>query len=130
MEHLHAGHGSTSSTFERASASLYWPNFSTDLINFRAACPQCFIYTPSNPAIPPTAPEEPGYPFQSTYADFFSQGRHNYLVVIDRYSNWLNIFKLSINNTDKTITIICQHITMLGILVTLTTDGAKLFTAK
>merc|ERR1712237_266713 len=130
MDHLHAGHGSASSMFERASTSLYWPNFRTDLINFRAACSECSRYAPSNPAMPPTAPEEPKYPFQSICADYFSLGPHSYLVVVDRYSNWLNIFMLSIDNTEQTIASLRQYITTFGIPVTLTTDGAKVFTAK
>ena len=89
--------------FERASTSLYWPNFRTDLINFRAACSECSRYAPSNPNLPPIVPEEPNYPFQSNCADYFSVGQHSYLVVMDRYSNWLNIFKLMLDNTEHTI---------------------------
>ena len=66
MELLHVGHSSATAMFERASTSLYWPNFRSDLINFRAGCAQCSRYDPSNPAMPPTVPEEPSYPFQSS----------------------------------------------------------------
>ena len=130
MDHLHAGHGSASSMFERASTSLYWPNFRTDLINHRAACLECSRYAPSNPNLPPTPPEEPNYPFQSICADFFSVGQHNYLVVVDRYSNWMSLFKPKLDNTELVIYYLRQYMTMFGIPVTITTDGAKVFTSK
>ena len=63
LDHLHAGHASATSMFERAACSLYWPNLRADMINFRAACTTCTKYAPSNPAMPPTEPEHPTYPF-------------------------------------------------------------------
>ena len=41
LDHLHAGHASATSMFERASTSLYWPNLRADMINYRAACTTC-----------------------------------------------------------------------------------------
>lgn len=130
MEHLHAGHASASSMFERASNSLYWPNFRTDLINYRAHCLTCSRYAPSNPSMPPTMPEEPSYPFQSICADFFSLGSRSYLVIVDRYSNWLTILKLAKDTTEETLKALRQFIITFGIPVTLTTDGARVFTAS
>ena len=80
--------------------------------------------------MPPTLPEEPSYPFQSICADFFSLGSRSYLVIVDRYSNWLKILKLSKDSTDETLKALRQYITTFGIPVTLTTDGAKVFTAN
>ena len=130
MEHLHVGHASASSMFERASTSLYWPHFRTDLINFRASCQQCSRYAPSNPAMPPVLPTEPSYPFESICADFFSLGTKTYLALVDRYSNWLTILKFSKDTTENWITALRQFITTFGIPVTITTDGAKVFTSK
>ena len=79
LEHLHAGHASATSMFERAATSLYWPNLRADMINYKAACATCTRYAPSNPAMPPTEPEHPTYPFQSICADFFHLAPNNYL---------------------------------------------------
>ena len=130
MELLHAGHGSATAMFERASTSLYWPNFRSDLINYRAACRQCSRYAPSNPAMPPIMPEEPSYPFQCVSADFFSLGSKSYLVLVDRYSNWLTILKLSRDTTENVITVLRKYIETFGIPINITTDGASVFTAK
>ena len=130
LEHLHAGHASATAMFERAATSLYWPNLRADMINYRAACSTCTKYAPSNPAMPPTEPEQPTYPFQSVCADFFHLSPHNYLVIVDRYSNWLSIFKLPRDDSAEVVKIFRDYITTVGIPCTLTTDGASVFTSQ
>ena len=130
MEHLHAGHQGATAMFERASSSLYWPNFRQDLINHTARCTTCSRYQPSNPALPPVIPDEPSYPFQSICADFFSISPHTYLAIVDRYSNWLSIFKLQQDTSQEVIKVLRGYASTFGIPVVLTSDGAKVFTSK
>ena len=131
MSHLHAGHGSASAMFERASSSLYWPNFRQDLINHRAACRQCSRFAPSNPAMPPVVPEDPTYPFEHVCADFFQLGpKQTYLVIVCRFSNWINIVDLRNDNSANLITAMRRFISTYGIPVTITSDGAKVFTSR
>ena len=130
LEHLHAGHASATSMFERAATSLYWPNLRADMINFRAACTTCTRYAPSNPAMPPTEPEHPTYPFQSICADFFHISPNNYLAIVDRYSNWLSIFQLPTDNSEEIVNVLRNYIAIFGIPCTLTSDGASVFTSK
>ena len=103
LEHLHAGHASATSMFERAATSLYWPNLRADMINYKAACATCTRYAPSNPAMPPTEPEHPTYPFQSICADFFHLAPNNYLAVVDRYSGWLSIVQLPTDDSAEVV---------------------------
>ena len=130
LEHLHAGHQSATSMFERASASLYWPNYRADMINFRAACRTCSRYQPSNPAMPPITPETPVYPFQSVCADFFTLDSHNFLTIVDRYSNWLSVFKLDRDTSEEFLKVLRTYVAIFGIPLSFTSDGAKVFTSK
>ena len=130
LDHLHAGHASATSMFERASTSLYWPNLRADMINFRASCNTCTKYAPSNPALPPTEPEHPTYPFQSICADFFHVSPNNYLAVVDRYSNWLSIFLLPKDDSAEIVKVLRNYLSIFGIPCTLTSDGASVFTSK
>ena len=43
---------------------------------------------PSQPSEPPIRPDNPDYPFQKIRADYFTYKGKNYLVIVDRYSNW------------------------------------------
>ena len=130
LEHLHAGHASATTMFERAASSLYWPYFRADMINFRSACTTCTRYAPSNPAMPPTEPEHPTYPFQSICLDFFHISPNNYLAVVDRYSNWLSVFQLPKDDSAHVIQVLREYLSIFGIPTTLTSDGAKVFTSK
>ena len=130
LAHLHAGHQGANAMFERASSSLYWPNFRADIINYKAACALCSRYQPSNPAMPPILPETPIYPFQSICADFFSLKSHSFLVIVDRFSNWLSIVQLKRDTSDELLRILRDYFSIFGIPLTFTSDGAKVFTAK
>ena len=130
LDHLHAGHASATAMFERAATSLYWPNLRADMINYRAMCTTCTRYAPSNPAMPSVEPEYPTYPFQSICADFFHISPCNYLAIVDRYSNWLSVFKLPKDDSTSVIKVLREYIGIFGIPCSLTTDGATVFTSK
>ena len=115
MSHLHAGHASASSMFERAATCLYWPHFRSDLINHRAACKQCSRYAPSNPAMPPVLPEDPAYPFESVCADFFNLNSRNYLVLVDRFSHWITVCKLAEDKSENVTKVLREYISLYGI---------------
>ena len=130
LGHLHAGHQGANAMFERASSSLYWPNFRADIMNYKAACTSCSRYQPSNPSMPPILPETPVYPFQSICADFFSVQSHSYLTIVDRFSNWLSIIQLKRDTSDELLKTLRDYFSVFGIPLTFTSDGAKVFTSK
>ena len=130
LRHLHSGHQGANSMFERASSSLYWPNYRADIVNFRAACSSCSRYQPSNPAMPPVYPEAPVYPFQSICADFFTVNSATFLAIVDRFSNWLSVFQLNKDTSDCLLTVLRNYFATFGIPITFTSDGAKIFTSK
>ena len=43
---------------------------------------------PSQPSAPPAPATVPAYPFQCICADYFHHAGSNYLITVDRYSNW------------------------------------------
>ena len=71
-----------------AETSLFWPGMIPAITEMRARCQQCNPMAPSQPSLAPTPPIDPAYLFQRTVADYFHHQGHNYLVVVDRYSNW------------------------------------------
>ena len=82
---LYAAHQGTSAMTSRAEAAIFWPGITKDIHATRANCTDCNRMAPSQATLPPTQTE---YPFQCICADFFHHQGHNYLVIIDRYSNW------------------------------------------
>ena len=55
---------------------------------------------------------------------------HNYVALVDRYSNWLSIFQLAKDDSAELIKVLRGYLSIFGIPVTITTDGASVFTSK
>ena len=85
---LHAAHQGVTSMISRAESSVFWPGITPAITAPRAGCKHCNRIAPSNPSAPPTPLMSPDYPFQCICSDFFQYKWINYLVVVDRYSNW------------------------------------------
>ena len=129
LEHLHAAHQGVTQMYARASSSVFWPNLRQDIVQLRSACQPCTYISPSNPALPPSEPEHPDFPFSSVCADFFTTDKGNYLTIVDRYSGWLSIFSLKRDDSENVIHVLREYCARWGIPEVLTTDGASVFTS-
>jgi hypothetical protein len=82
---------------------------------------------PSQPSAPPSATTPPSYPFQSLCADFFHYKGMNYLVIVDRYSNWTIVEKAR-DGAKGLIDCLRHTFSTFGIPDDLATDGGPEFT--
>lgn len=125
---LHSAHQSVTMMCSRAESSFFWPGMTPAITELRARCSSCNRMAPSQPGAPPTPPLQPDYPFQCIAADYFTYRGHNYLVVVDRYSNW-PIVEQSANGANGLITALRRIFVTFGISDELTSDGGPEFTA-
>ena len=128
LAHLHAAHQGVTSMTARAEASIFWPGITPAIAAVRSQCSHCNRIAPSNPSAPPTPLISPDYPFQCVCADFFHYKGCNYLVVVDRYSNWPIVERAS-NGADGLITCLRRTFVTFGIPDELASDGGPEFTA-
>ena len=125
---LHAAHQGTSAMTARAETSIFWPGITNDIHATRANCSQCNRMAPSQAALPPTPPTLSEYPFQCICADFFHYQGWNYLVIIDRYSNW-PIVERAKDGARGLIDILRHTFATYGIPDELSSDGSPEFIA-
>ena len=125
---LHASHQGVSSMIARAETSIFWPGISKAIRDKRNSCQECDRMAPSQPSAPPTATERPVYPFQCICADFFTYKGKNYLVIVDRYSNWPIVDRAS-DGAKGLIDCLRHCFTTYGIPDELASDGGPEFTA-
>ena len=85
---LHSAHQGTSMMTARAKQSIFWPGISNDISSTRSRCVACNRIAPSQPSAPPAPRMDSSYPFQCICSDYFHYKGHNYLIIVDRYSNW------------------------------------------
>ena len=126
---LHAAHQGVSSMTSRAEVSVFWPGITAAIKQLRATCNQCNRMAPSQPSAPPMPLMSPDYPFQCICADYFQHKGTNYLVVVDRYSNW-PIVERSANGSAGLISCLRRIFVTFGISDELTSDGGPEFTSS
>ena len=97
---IHSAHQGVTGMNNRVEQSVFWPGISVDIINSRHTCGTCIREAPSQPAGVPVQPPSPDYPFQMIVGDYFSVQGNNYLVIGDRYSGWLHIYKAGVGEFD------------------------------
>ncbi|XP_013385575.1 uncharacterized protein LOC106155332 [Lingula anatina] len=90
---LHAAHQGISAMQSRAADSVFWPNISVDIARVRDQCAHCHRMAKSNPMQPPSDIKQPDYPFQMICCEYFTYNSKDYVVIVDRYSNWQMAFK-------------------------------------
>ena len=134
LEHLHAAHQGTSTMEQRARAIAYWPGMSNDIRNAREGCTKCNRNAPSQAATPPIPSPPPSTPFEAVFADFFDYGGHQYLVIGDRLSGWVEVFGSTAGTNLAGATGLVRHLRTFfgtfGVPEELSSDGGPEFTAS
>ena len=93
LEILHTVHQGVSGMVNRAEQVVFWPCITMDISKMRSACRTCLRNAPSQSAGPPVTPPSPSYPFEMIAADYYHLDGWNYLVLGDRYSGWISVYR-------------------------------------
>ena len=126
---LHAAHSGTTQMCSRAEGSFFWPGMTPAIIEVRNRCSACNRNAPSQPNAPPTAPILPVYPFQAIASDYFHYKGRNYVVTVDRYSNWPAVDPASAG-AEGLIASLRRLFVTFGISEELSSDGGTEYTAS
>ena len=52
----------------------------------------CNVFAPSQAKVPPVQPLVPDYPFQHICSDYLELHGKCYVVVVDQFRNWYNLY--------------------------------------
>lgn len=94
LEKLHEPHFGITKTLQRARSSVFWPNITNEIELTVTHCRVCQENAPNNVKEPMIPHEIPNEPFKKIACDILEHSARNYLVVIDFYSNWIELIKL------------------------------------
>ena len=131
LKYLHAGHQGVQAMLARASQTIYWPSYREDVMRTRAQCVACTTFAPSNPPpLPSDCPNLPLYPFQEICTDFMEWNSKTYMVIVDRYSNWLSVFQLPKDDSKNVIKVLRQYFSVFGVAESICSDGASVYTSR
>ena len=125
---LHAAHQGVGAMCQRATDSVFWPGMSADITRIREECEHCHRIAKSNAMQPPSDITPADYPFQKVCCDYFHHNNIEYVVLVDRYSNWPMAFKAD-SGAEGLVKRLREAFVTFGIPEELTSDGGPQFRA-
>lgn len=103
LNQLHEPHFGLTKTKQRARFSVFWQNINNDIEQIVINCRVCQENSRKERKEPMISHEIPNKPFSKIACDILEHKTKNYLVVIDYYSNWIELIK--IKSKDSTVII-------------------------
>lgn len=129
MAGLHSAHQGLAGMRARAQLSVYWPGLNKSLQNYLQTCQYCGLHTPTQQKESYTPSKPPSWPYESVVADHFEVRGKSYLVVADRYSGNLHVFRCPSGkpSTAHLITVSRDLFQQYGVPREFASDGGSTF---
>ena len=128
LEKIHQGHQGIERCRLRALSVVWWPGLTTDIETMVKQCHTC-VKRARHYKEPMIAVDNPEYPCQRVGADLFELNRINYLVVVDYFSRYFEVAKLTSTASCAVIEAMKNIISRYGIPETLVSDNGPKFSA-
>ena len=129
LEKLHLSHGGMTRLYNTARSIYYWPGMKNNIRQVVDSCIKCQLHRPKlpNDALIPTIAS---MPMEMTSADLFQVDQAHYLLLVDRYSGFPFISKLSSLTSRSVIIKLREWFELFGYPRTIRTDGGPQFRSE
>ncbi|XP_060064739.1 uncharacterized protein K02A2.6-like [Ylistrum balloti] len=129
LQKLHEGHQGIVKCRERAKNSVWWPGLSREIEDIVKTCPSCLKHRIERPE--PLMPTDfPDRPWQKLGSDLFYWKGVNYLLVIDYFSRYIEIAKLSSTTSEAIVTHLKSMFARHGIPETIISDNGPQYASS
>ena len=129
LDKLHCGHQGITKCRLRAQQSVWWPGLSKQLEELVTGCPTCSKER-SQHAEPLTPTQFPKLPWQKVASDLFTIKGVNYLLVIDYFSRYIEVAKLTQETSNAIITHLKSIFARHGIPQVVVTDNGPQYSSR
>ena len=133
-DHLHAAHQGTSQMSGRAGETVFWPGITSEVFQSRQNCEPCQIGAPSQTHLPPAEPFVAICPFQAIVSDYFHLRGQDYVLMVDRFSNWPHLAQVKrdqgMSGSEGLVRVLRELFAMFGVPEQLSSDGGPEYIAK
>ena len=129
LARLHTGHQGITKCRQRASQSVWWPGLSKELEQLVSTCVECcrFKQQKAEPLQPAAFPQ---LPWQKVASDLFVWKNSHYLLVIDYFSRFIEIAKLTSETTGGVIKHMSSIFARHGIPQELVSDNGPQYSSR
>ena len=129
MLKIHEGHQGVERCRERVRSSVWWPGVTSQVKQFVENCRECArVARPRREPLLPTP--LPDYPWQVVASDLFELKGEHYLLVVDYFSRYPEVIKLSSTTSSNIIALLKTIFARHGIPEVLRTDNGPQYAAK
>lgn len=124
---IHEGHMGIEKCRRRARQAVYWPNMNADVEVMVKSCNECLKYSASQPREPLKPHDVPTRPFQKVGIDLCTLNSKNYLVIVDYFSCYPEVFLMTCTTARSVIKVLKQTFARFGIPSILCSDNGPQF---
>ena len=120
---LHLDHYATDKMQLRALETVYWPGTNKDIVKQYQICKTCIKHSKSQRHEPLQSHPTPEVPWRTVATDLFELKNSKYLLLVDYYSRFPVLHKLSSTTSKVLIQEMKEVFTKLGVPYALVSDG-------
>ena len=129
VEKLHTAHMGIDACLRRARECVYWPGLNGQIKDHVQACQTCQMYAQKQPRETFLSTEVPTRPWSVVAADLFSFAGREYMVLVDYYSNFIEVDVLPDTLSTTIIYLLKRQFARHGIPDKLRTDNGPQFSS-
>lgn len=126
LKDVHASHMGIVKTKSLIRSYIWWPNIDSDVEKEIGNCEQCqkFRKAPEKCEVIPW--DYPIHTWERIHIDFLGPiGNKTFLIIIDAYSKWIEVFQMRTMTTQETITRLRETFARFGIPTTIVSDNGR-----
>ena len=129
LSKIHQGHQGIVKCRQRVSMAVWWPGISKEIESLVKSCQVCQkMTTPSRqPLLQSSLPD---YPFERVASDLFEIKGVTYLMLVDYFSRYIEVNKLSSTTSASVITALKSSFSRYGIPSVLMSDNGPQYSSK
>ena len=127
---VHAGHTGINSCLRCAQELIYWPGILVEIRQYVETCDVCASYASKQPEEPLHLHDVPSCPWQKVGTDIFTISGRNYLVMVDYFSRFFEVYYLQEITSADVITKLKHHFARHGIPDTVISDNGSQYSSS
>ena len=129
LKDFHSGHPGATRTKSLMRSYVYWRGMDTDIEDMVKTCKGCALAAKAPPIKFSPWPKA-DHPWQRIHIDFAGPLEGNYyLIVVDSYSKWPEVFRCKSPTTDFTVSTLHELFARFGVVDCLVSDNGTQFTS-
>jgi hypothetical protein len=114
LQNIHLDHCGVVKALAKAREVIYWPGMSNDIKKVVESCYQCQSRTKAQIKEPMISASLPQYLFQRIAVDYCEAIGRMFLVTVDAYSHWINIYPVGGTDCLTLFPILMRHFAEQG----------------